>query len=62
MLSVSISGMMYLYSVQVVGKYKHTIQGTAARKVTWTFIESFWWGLMTLTTVGYEGGGHNLSG
>ena len=21
---------------------------------TWTFIESFWWGLMTLTTVGYE--------
>merc|ERR1712012_797120 len=21
---------------------------------TWTFIESFWWGLMTLTTVGYD--------
>ena len=21
---------------------------------SWTFIESFWWGLMTLTTVGYE--------
>ena len=21
---------------------------------TWTFVESFWWGLMTLTTVGYD--------
>jgi len=21
---------------------------------TWTFIESFWWGLMTITTVGYD--------
>ena len=21
---------------------------------TWTFIEAFWWGLMTITTVGYE--------
>ena len=21
---------------------------------SWTFVESFWWGLMTLTTVGYD--------
>ena len=21
---------------------------------TWTFVESFWWGLMTITTVGYD--------
>ena len=21
---------------------------------TWTFVESFWWSLMTITTVGYE--------
>ena len=21
---------------------------------SWTFVESFWWGLMTITTVGYD--------
>ena len=36
-------------------KDTRTIKELAADPcLSWTFVESFWWGLMTLTTVGYD--------
>ena len=29
-------------------------KSSTVRVNNWTFVESFWWGLMTITTVGYD--------
>ena len=34
--------------------YKHTSENSENQNVTWTFLDSFLWSLMTITTVGQE--------
>ena len=56
------NGQMCTCTDQLVGDIAKNISGImqkatgnkSVRVNNWTFVESFWWGLMTITTVGYD--------
>ena len=38
----------------ISGILQKATENKSVRVNNWTFVESFWWGLMTITTVGYD--------
>ena len=38
----------------ISGIMQKATENKSVRVNNWTFVESFWWGLMTITTVGYD--------
>eukprot|EP00090_Calanus_glacialis_P034773 TRINITY_DN5878_c0_g1_i2.p1 TRINITY_DN5878_c0_g1~~TRINITY_DN5878_c0_g1_i2.p1 ORF type:complete len:413 (+),score=103.17 TRINITY_DN5878_c0_g1_i2:287-1525(+) len=51
---VGVALLIFSSLVYFAEKDGEDVEGGLIKNQTWTFIESFWWGLMTLTTVGYE--------
>ena len=62
---LSYSSMVYICETelqeQVAMQWRNTTIFVASND-TWTFVECFWWGLMTITTVGYESSPRTILG